>query len=149
MIQKKSIGKLTFLLLVAGAISLAGIQDVSANEDEGASMPYHHGMKQGRQLSEEMLKNHDAFLQDTKELRKNMMVKRAEMRALMQATNPDSERVSVLAGELFDLREQLRTQAREKGLPVRAFMGPMGMGCKMMQSGGPMMGGSHPCPAQP
>jgi len=151
MVQKKSLGKLTFLLLVAGAICLVGIQNVSAGEDERASKPYHHGMKQGGQISEEMLNRHDAFLQDTKELRKNMMVKRAEMRAVMQATNPDSERVAVLAGELFDLREQLRMQAMEKGLPGHAFMGSMGMnhGCKKMRNCGPMPGGSPPCPSQP
>jgi zinc resistance-associated protein len=148
MVQTKSLGKVTFLLLVSGILLLAGIQNVSAGEDKGISKPCHRGMQQDTQMSAEMLKNRNDFLQDTKELRKNMMIKRAEMRALMHGTNPDIERASVLAGELFDLREQLRLKAMEKGLPGRAFMGPMGMGCKMMQNDGPMRGGSRPCPSQ-
>lgn len=146
MVQKKSLGKLTFLLFVAGAISLAGIQTVTATEDKTLATPCPKSMKQDCQMSKEMLKVRDAFLKDTKELRRNMMVKRSEMRAMMQGTNPDPKKVSTLAGEIFDLREQLRVKAGENGLPGLGFMGHQGMrhGCNMMQqTGGPMMDGPH------
>ncbi len=148
MIQRKSLTKVTFLLLAGGVISLAGIQTVTASPDKGGGIPCPTMMGQNGQMSEDMVKIRDAFLQDSKELRKSMMVKRAQMRAMMQATNPDPEKVSVLAGEIFDLREQLREKAIKNGLPGHAFMGPMskGMGmrpgCNMMQKGGPMTGGA-------
>ncbi len=143
MIQRKSISKIPILLFVVGAISLAGIQTVAASPDKGAKIPC-PTMKQNCRMSEDMLKARDAFLQDSKELRKSMMVKRAEMRAMMQGTNPDPEKVADLAGEIFDIREQLRAKAVASGLPGHGFMGPPGMrpGCNMMQTGGPIMNGS-------
>ncbi len=143
MIQRKSFSKLTLLLFVAGAISLAGIQTVAASPDKDGKMPC-PTMKQNCGMSAEMMKAKDAFLQDSRDLRKSMMVKRSEMRAMMQGTNPNPEKVAALAGEIFDIREQLRAKAIANGLPGHGFTGPPGMrpGCNMMMTGGPMMGGA-------
>ena len=146
MIQRKYLGKLTLLLFVAASLSFTGIQSVTASQDQEAKKPPCRMMKKDCPMGEEMMQNRDAFLKETKELRKNMMVKRSEMEALMQGTNPNPEQVAVLAGELFDLKEQLREKAQEKGLPGHGLMGPhkMGHGCDMMRSGdGPMMKGRH------
>ncbi len=141
--QRKSFSKIALLLFVAAALSLTGIQTVAASPGKDGKMPC-PTMKQDCGMSADMMKARDAFLQDSKDLRKSMMVKRSEMRAMMQGTNPNPEKVGVLAGEIFDLREQLRTKAIANGLPGRGFMGPPGMrpGCNMMQTGGPMMGGA-------
>lgn len=146
MIQKKSLGKTVVLLLVGGTFALASMQTAFASPGKGQGMPCPKTMKQNCQMSEDMAKARETFLKDSKELRKNMMVKRAMMRAMMHGTNPDPEKVSSLAGEIFDIKEQLRAKAVANGLPPQAFMGHQGMrpGCNKMQDGGPMMGeGPH------
>ena len=79
-----------------------------------------------------MQQKYAKFLQDTKELRKQLAVKQAAKRALMRSAQPDSAQAQQLAGEIFDLQEQLRVKAQAEGLP----MGMMGRGFK----GGPGMG---------
>lgn len=157
MIQRNNLGKLLLLLVMATTLTIGGMQAVMASEDDAPSMPPCH-MKKDCMMSKEMIKARDTFLNDTKDLRKNMMVKRFEMRAIMQGTNPDAKQVSVLAGEIFDIKEQLRAKATELGLPGAGCMGPMGgcmghgpmgmmgHGCNKMKSGGPPMegmGGHH------
>ena len=137
------------------ALGFAGLQAASASP--GAAGPTTPGMQHpcpmqqtmqaqmmGQKPDPEMLKKRDAFLTQTKEIRKNMAEKRAAMRALMHSENPDTAQASKLAGELFELREQMRTKATEAGLPGRmmmGMMGPMGMhpGCNF----GPMKGRGH------
>ncbi len=100
---------------------------------------------QEQQLDQETIKARDAFLQETTELRKQMAEKRAAMRALMNSTNPDPEQASRLAGEMFDLREQIRPKAQAAGLSPRMMMGMMGRmgGGPQMGCDGSMMGGKH------
>jgi zinc resistance-associated protein len=145
MVQKQTFAKMTLLTLAAGAILLTGTLTMAASQDATPPMAAHHGMKKSCQFNKKMQKTRDAFLMETKEIRKDVAVKRAAMRAMMHSTNPDPVKVSSLAGEIFDLREQLRIKARAKGLPGLGFMGPQGMhpGCNMMKSHGSMMGGHH------
>ncbi len=77
------------------------------------------------------------FREDTKALRREMMVKRMRMRALMRAEAPDDVKVGKLAGELFDLQDQLRKKAAKAGVPVSAC----GQACGMDHGGRGMMGG--------
>ena len=51
------------------------------------------------------------FFEETKELRKQIVVKRSELDALMQQDNPDEKRVAGLTGELYDLRTQMQEKA--------------------------------------
>lgn len=145
MVPKKTFAKMTILTLAAGAVLLTGTLTMAASQDPAPSVANHHGMKKACRVNKEMRKNRDSFLLETKELRKNMMMKRATMRAMMHAANPDPAKISSLAGEIFDLREQLRTKARAKGLPGLGFMGHHGMrpGCELMKYNGSMMDGHH------
>lgn len=68
----------------------------------------------------------DKFFADNQELHKSLIVKRAELGAMMRADNPDSAKVGKLAGELFDLRVSLKKKAEEAGVDQylgRGFMG--------------------------
>jgi hypothetical protein len=52
-----------------------------------------------------------AFFEETKELRKQIVVKRSELDALMQQENPDEKKVAGLTGELYDLRTLMQEKA--------------------------------------
>ncbi|WP_028584374.1 hypothetical protein [Desulfogranum mediterraneum] len=87
-----------------------------------------------QQLNPVAQKAQEKFLTDTTELRKEMAVKQTAMRAVMGAETPNSTKAAQLAGELYDLREQLRLKAQEYGLPASAC--GMGQGMGMGQGGG-------------
>jgi len=53
------------------------------------------------------------FLEETKETRKQIAVKRSERRAMMSQDNPDEKRVATLTGEIFDLKNLLDEKAKE------------------------------------
>jgi len=156
MMQQKSLMKMTCMLITAGFISLAAIQTVTACQTHGPGRkgPGMKGqaMMQANNPMMDMIKSRDAFLKDSKELRKSMMMKRMAMKAMMRSANPDADKIAKLAGEIFDIREQLRAKAEASGMPGMGMMmgggmmgggmmGGMGHNCKMMQGGGPMMGG--------
>lgn len=66
------------------------------------------------------------FFKDTRPLRKEMAMKRAEKKALMRSDNPDAQAVARLTGELFDLRVSMQDKAEEAG--VEQYVGPGRMG---------------------
>lgn len=121
-----TIKKITLTTFAAGALLITGLQGADAQSHGKRQMDCWNCPKQNYQLDDETLKKRNKFLDGTVELRKNMAEKRAEMRAVMKSTAPDSKRASQLAGELFTLREQLRTKAGENGLQGHALMGMMG-----------------------
>jgi Spy/CpxP family protein refolding chaperone len=45
-----------------------------------------------------------AFVEETKETRKEIFVKRSELDALMSQDNPDEKKVAKLTGEIYDLQ---------------------------------------------
>ena len=94
-----------------------------------------------RQVDPQMVEKHNAFLASTVELRKQMAEKQAVQRAIMAADTPDTALAGKVAGELFELREQLRAKAQAAGLPYPMLgmgMGKgMGMGCGMADGFGP------------
>jgi len=63
-----------------------------------------------------------AFFAETKELRKEIVVKRSELDALMRQDNPDENKVAKLTGELFDLQTTMAEKAD------KAFDGRPGYG---------------------
>ena len=63
-----------------------------------------------------------AFREETKELRKEIVVKRNELDALMRQDNPDEKKVAKLAGELYDLQTMMQEKAD------KAFEGRAGSG---------------------
>lgn len=58
----------------------------------------------------------DNFFVETLDLRKQIAIKRAEKQALMRAEEPDSAAVGKITGELFDLRNIIRSKAKAAGL---------------------------------
>jgi zinc resistance-associated protein len=84
------------------------------------------------------------FLQDTVDVRRQMAVKRAELRTLWQAEKPEDKQILAKQKELAALKAQLQEKAVAMKLEMRKFMpagpggrmgfGPMGPGC------GPGMG---------
>ena len=63
------------------------------------------------------------FREETKELRKEIIVKRSELDALMRQDNPDEKKVAKLTGDIYDLENQMETKA-EKSFGDRAGYGP-------------------------
>jgi len=59
----------------------------------------------------------EKFFADTKDLRKQIFVKRAEKQDLMHNRTPDIAAISKITGELFDLRTTIQEKAKEAGLP--------------------------------
>ncbi len=80
----------------------------------------------------------EQFFADNQALRKEMMMKRAEKRAMMRSDNPDPKAVAKVTGELFDLRMTMRANAVKAG--VDKYLGPGRMGSGMACNGG---SGSH------
>jgi zinc resistance-associated protein len=124
------------------ALAVIGLQSAVAAPGAMKGPGSQHPCMKGQQLDPETIKARDAFFAETTELRKQMAEKRAAMRALMKGTDPDQVEAAKLAGEIFDLREQIRPKAQAAGLPPRMMMGMMGGG-QMMGCDGPMMGGKH------
>jgi len=73
------------------------------------------------------------FMNDTVELRKQMMVKRTELASLWNSPNPDQNQISAKQKELWALRDQMQAKAAafraEAGKITPVGYGPgMGMG---------------------
>ncbi len=84
-------------------------------------MGYQSGPCQQQQLDPVTQKAQEKLMSETVELRKQMVEKKAAMRAVMAAETPDATKASKLAGELFDLKEQFRTKAQEYGFPTQGM----------------------------
>ena len=59
----------------------------------------------------------EKFFTETRDLRKQISVARAEKRALMHSQAPDPLAVAKVAGQVFDLKNTLREKAIAAGLP--------------------------------
>lgn len=141
--------KLVTAAALIGAISFAGIQIASAHggryySDDNAT-GYGCGNYDGNssESTEENQAAIEKFKDDTRAIRKGIVVKRSELNALMRKDNPDETKVAKLTGELYDLETEFGTKAEA------AEMGPRfnnGHGPGMMQGyygsgrGGHMMG---------
>jgi Spy/CpxP family protein refolding chaperone len=139
--MKKKIAAVALVLTLA----VAGI----ASARGGGMGPGMYNCPQGQmyqQLDKATQDKVDAFQKDTQALRKQIVMKHAEMRALMGSQTPDKAEVSKVSGELFDLQADMQDKAKAAG--VEAYVGGpcgmgMGMGKGMMggQGGRGMMGG--------
>ncbi len=147
MSAKNKTKKIIIAAAVTTALAFGGLQAATAGPGSmrGGGPGFQNPcFGQGQQsFDEATLKAHDTFLSETTELRKNMAKKRAAKRAVMSSTTPDPAKASQLAGELFDLREQLRTKARAAGLPAGLMMGMGRMGDGPMMRYGRHHGGSR------
>lgn len=104
--------------LVVG-MGLFGLQQASANRGMGGG-----SMKGGpaySQLDTASKAKLDKFYHETQDLRKQMVMKLAEERAVLSSTNPDPAMAAKLAGEIFDLRTAVQAKAEAAG--VQGMMG--------------------------
>lgn len=122
------------VLLAAALIAtlgMVGIQQAGARGPGGYGGPGDCWQGRGgtavQSMDEETLKKYEAFRVDTTELRKEMAVKRAQMRALMSGDNPDEAKAGDLAAQLFDMRTQMQAKADVAGL--QGFGPGFGRGC--------------------
>jgi Spy/CpxP family protein refolding chaperone len=111
---------------MASIIGLTGFYQASAYKGMGHGDMGDRGGCNGQammmhyktsQMDEATKEKFDAFFKDTQQIRKSIVVKRAEKRALMMSETPDSKKVGALAGELFDLRMSMHAKAEAAGLP--------------------------------
>lgn len=125
--------KMMMAAILTSGLTLAISQAVMAQPEKhgAADAPGKDAHNPGHyQPNTEMQKARDKFLTETFAERKALVQKSAEMRAIMQAGTPDTVKASQVAGELFEIREKLRTKATEAGVPLPMLM--MGHGCDGM-----------------
>lgn len=115
-------------MTVGLALTVGAADEPAAPADAPSALAQPAPQPHPRLTPGDFAKKRAQFLEDTKDLRRQIAVAKAAMKALMRSTQPDVDLAQRFAGELFDLREQLRAKEAESGLP-------------------PMMGGkpSHPC----
>ena len=138
--MKKKIAAVALVLTLA----VAGIASARGGGMGGGMGPGMYNCPQGmmnQQLDKATQDKVYAFQKDTQALRKQIVMKHAEMRALMGSQTPDKAEVSKVSGELFDLQAAMQDKAKAAG--VEAYVGgPCGMGMGMgMGMGRGMMGG--------
>jgi hypothetical protein len=128
---------------IISVISLAGIQTASAhggnyrnNYDCGT-----YGTDE-RTFTEKDIEAVEKFRAETNSVRKEIVVKRSELNALLRNDNPDEKKVAKLTGDLFDLEAELATKAEKTGVRNRYATdhGPGMMGSYGWGRGGHMMG---------
>lgn len=110
-----------------------------------------HGMK-GMQLTPDQaakaFDQRQKFMNDTADLRKQTMVKQAELRQLWQAKEPDKAKIAAKQKEINTVRDQLQEKATAFKLDMRQDFPDMagGAGCCPMMGGGGKGPGACPMP---
>lgn len=134
--------KIAVIVLVTG-LGFAAVQQASAGWGNSNRAGANCGncpqlqMNQNTQLDQATRDKLDKFYQDNTGLKRSMIVKNAELRALMRSENPDATMVANLTGEVFDLRVSLQEKAKAAGLDQYMTMGQRGgMGGKGGKRGG-------------
>lgn len=141
--------KKTFVItaLVVG-MGLFGLQQASAYQGMGGGMG--GGCQKGgagySQLDPASKAKVDKFFSDTQDLRKQMVMKHAEERAIMRSENPEPAKAAKLAGEIFDLKTSIQAKAEAAGVQgligCGACQGP-GKGFGQHHGGGRGMGPNY------
>jgi len=124
-----------FALLLAGMLGLAGVAQAAAADAPGSD-----GLGQEKQAIVKKL--HEDFFKSTKETRRELIVKKHELGALMHAQTPDESKIQAVAAEISALRAKiysarvaLKTKLIKEGIPDghgcgydRGMRGPHGRG---------------------
>lgn len=130
------------LVVTALVVSMGflGWQQASANRGMGGGPGMGGGCQKGgagySQLDAASKAKVDKFYDETKDLRKQMVMKHTEKEALMHGENPDAAKAAKLAGEIFDLQASMQAKAEAAGVE-----GLIGCGCQSMMGQG--MGRGH------
>lgn len=113
--------KLVTTVAILSVLTFAGIQMVSAHGGYYGGNSYGGGYCGNYDADEKGLAEKDQaalekFKNDTSAIRKEIVVKRSELNALMRQDNPDETKVAKLTGELYDLETALDAKAEETGV---------------------------------
>jgi hypothetical protein len=106
--------KTLMALVLAASMGAIGLQQASAHSLDRTRMDVPH--RQFHQPDEATKAKINKFQTETQELRKQIVMKRAEELALIRSENPDMAAVTKTAGELFDLRAAMQEKAKAAGL---------------------------------
>jgi len=142
-------------------VGFLGLRQASAYWGMGDGPGMGHGCFKGgpcySQLDAAAKEKVDKFYNETKEIRKQIVMKHAEERAIMHSENPDPAKAAKLAGEIFDLGATLESKADAAGVSglincgnydgPRHGMGPRGAG-KMKKDGFGRAGAAPAGPAE-
>ena len=132
------------LVVTALVVSMGflGWQQASANRGMGGGPGMGGGCQKGgagySQLDAASKAKVDKFYDETKDLRKQLVMKNTEKAALMHGENPDAAKAAKLAGEIFDLQESM--QAKTEAAGVEGLIGCGGCQSMMGQGMGRGMG---------
>ncbi|MGW8193387.1 MAG: periplasmic heavy metal sensor [Desulforhopalus sp.] len=139
--------KIVALALIAG-LALAGAASADWGRGGYGQMGYGNCPQVGQggmfqQLDQPTRDKIVQFFKDNSALRKEIVMKQAEQRALMQSEQPDPQAVAKVAGELYDLRTAMHEKAELAGVdqylgPGMRMWGGMGMGGPGFGRGGHM-----------
>ena len=142
--MKKS-GKLPLLLVLALALSLGLVASVWA-QPMGKGMGHGHGMMNlTPEQAGKIFDLNEKMYADTASLRRQMMVKHAELAALWKAEKPDQNAIQAKQKELKALGDQIQEKMTASRLEAKKIapdfdMGPgpgMGMGMGKCPGAGP------------
>ncbi|MBW2466225.1 MAG: periplasmic heavy metal sensor [Deltaproteobacteria bacterium] len=92
-----------------GAIGITGISMASPQSYYGCGN--YGGPRDCDNLGYSENEKISSFYEETKELRREIIVKRSELDALMRQDNPDEKKVAKLTGDIYDLRAELEEKA--------------------------------------
>ena len=129
---------------IISIISLAGIQTASAHGGNYSNNNDYCGSygTNDRTFTEKDAEAIEKFQTETKSTRKEIVVKRSELNALLRNDNPDEKKVAKLTGDIYDLESEFEAKAEETGIRGRYVYdhGPGMMGTYGRGRGGNMMG---------
>jgi hypothetical protein len=136
--------KLITAAAIMSVISLAGIQTASAHGGNYSNNNDYCGSygTDDRTFTEKDAEAVEKFRVETKSTRKDIVVKRSELNALLRNDNPDEKKVAKLTGDLYDLETEFEAKAESTGVRNRYSYGhgPGMMGTYGRGRGGHMMG---------
>ena len=136
--------KLITAAAIISVMSLAGIQTASAHGGNYSNNNDYCGSygTDDRAFTEKDAATIEKFRAETNSVRKEIVVKRSELNALLRNDNPDEKKVAKLTGDLYDLETEFEAKAEETGVKNRSAYdhGPGMMGTYGRGRGGHMMG---------
>jgi zinc resistance-associated protein len=157
---KISIVVVLALTLILGLAAYSGARPFGGGMGGGMDCGMGHGMMGAMNLTPEQAgKLFDAkekFRNDTAQVRKQMLIKRVELRGLWKAENPDEKAIvakqkelNTLQGQMIEKKVALRLEARKIAPELAQRFGHgkgQGMGAGVCPAGGPCVA---PAPAAP
>ena len=119
--MKKETNKMKKIVTIAAILSVIGFASYQAASAHGGYGAGYCGTynSDARGYTEEDQAAFEKFRNDTTTTRKEIVVKRSELNALLGKDNPDETKVAKLTGDLYDLEAELETKAKAAGIDNR------------------------------